>query len=193
MARPLTMAQLGTDGAGHRRDRGGQPAIQGTLGLHLDPGHTRPPSASRAHSAPTRPPSPTRDCRDTIQGTLGLHLDRPRAEPESLRPASEHIPARGLGDTAGRGRPRPVIAGTSPGGTRKRRSVARQSGRFKLGRPGPGHTGWKGPCTPHFQSSSVLTVGGRLGCNGVSVTTLHEGNGRSFLLETSASSVRDRR
>ena len=63
-----------------------------------------------------------------------------------------------------------LYRGDEPGGIRKRQSVTLQSDRFKLGRPG--HVGLSGPGPLHLQSSSVLAVGRRLGCRGISVTTL---------------------
>ena len=59
--------------------------------------------------------------------------------------------------------------GDEPGAIRKRQSVTRQSDRFKLG--WPGEVGLSGPGPLHLQSSSVLAVGGRLGCRDISVTT----------------------
>ena len=122
------MARRGTDGTGHRRDRGGQLATQGILGLHLD----------RQRAGPYR-------------GTLARPgvLVTSRAGP-------------GLG----------FYRGDESGGIRKRQSVTRQSDRFKLGRPG--HVGLSGPGPLHFQSSSVLTVDGRLGCRGISIMTLQK-------------------
>ena len=68
-----------------------------------------------------------------------------------------------------------LYRGDEPGGTRKRQSVTPQSDRFKLGRPG--HVGLSGPGPLYFQSSSVLAVGRRLGCRGISVTTLQKVTG----------------
>ena len=71
---------------------------------------------------------------------------------------------------------RPGVSVTSRAGPgldfyriRKRQSVTRQPDRFKLGRPG--EVGLSGPGPLHLQSSSVLAVGGRLGCRNISVTT----------------------
>ena len=68
-----------------------------------------------------------------------------------------------------------LYRGDEPGGIGKRQSVTRQSDRFKLARPG--HVGLSGPGPLHLQSSSVLAVGGRLGCRDISVTTLQKVTG----------------